>query len=336
MNDKRKKEIVGKLTDEHKKTLKQWSNEADKDMKKLVTQFCELYDKEVAETTYGDDEDARINYALNAVRGRIANEMATPTEEVEIYVLGISPPGTLERDDGSETQIASVFSVGTSEAFDELKIIEITGWGEEASMVNQLEYGTSYKMNVSRQSSASKQQVDYQFESHTEFEETEFDPENVPKLLEQFFPKVEIARAKEHESTSRSDYKMIRGIIEDINFLSKSEDGRQLARIEIMDSSVALKDVSETGLFSVLMPASMAQFGPDSEVAFIGRINIDDEYGAGMFAQGLAPILAHEYEKDLSEVSEEELTIEDAEEAMAEEAIATPESGDDDEYDDLI
>ncbi len=337
MDKDEKKGIVDKLTDEHRKTLKEWADEAGKDVKELVNLFCEMYAKDETEEAYGDDEQARIRYSMNVIKGRLGNEMSTPTEEVEIYVLGISSPSTIERDDGSKTQVGSAFGLGEIESYDELKELDISGWDEEAELVEELEHGKSYKMNVSRRGSADAQKVQYNIESHTEVEETDFDPSNVPKLLKNFFPKVELAHTGEHISKDRNDRKMVRGIIENINFF-RTNDGRQMARVEIMDNSVALKDVSETGLFSIIMPIDMCQFGPDSDVCFVGRITMDEEYGPGMFAHGVADVLGYDYERNPEEIDEEELTEEDVDGLVSDRAtVENPDdSSDDDDYDELI
>jgi|GEM_PF-6852969 len=313
-----KKEIVEKLTEEHKDTIKQWAKESNKEVKELVDEFCEVYGMEQAKEAFGDDDERRIQWAMKVIHGRIANEMATPTEKIELYVLGIEPPRTNERDDGSTFTVGSVFGIGAVPSSDSLKKINVTGWGEQAKKVNQIEYGKGYSLNVSRQNKQGDS-FSYNFESHTEVEEIDFEPDNIPKLLKQFFPHVKIAEATENVSKNPNDYKMVKGIIEDIN-ITMAKTGKRLARYSIYDGSIPTKDIGETGLFTVMMPAEMAQFGPDSEVCFVGTINNSEQYGPGMFAAGIADILGIPHEPDLSNIDEETITVEDANDATTDES----------------
>lgn len=325
----KKEEIVDRLTNEHKKTLRQWAKDADREVKDLVSQFCDIYSMDVAEEEFGDSDD-RIEWALRTLKARIAHESATPTEEFEIYVIGKKGPQTGERDDGSEYTVGSVLGVGVSESEDSLKRIEVTGWDDKAQKVSEVQRGQGYSINGSRQNKT-KDKVEYNFEATSEIKKIDFEPDNVPKLLKNFFEEIEIAEARQRLSENRSDLKMIRATVEDVN-ITTAETGNKLARLSVYDGSMPLKDVGETGLFTVLMPAEMAEFGPDSEVCFVGTVNDHPEYGVGMFASGAAPILKVPYEPDMSSVDEDTLEVDDADEVVATEEEIEDES----DFDSLI
>jgi len=310
MNDKDKKEIVSKLTDEHKKTLQQWAKDADREVKDLVSQFCEIYSMEEAEQGFGDKPE-RIDWAMRVIKARIAHESATPTEEFEIYVIGKQPPATRKNSEGNTFTVGSVMGLGVSESENKLKRIELTGWDDKASKINEIEHDKGYRINASKQNST-RDKLEYQIETSTTIEEIDFKPDNVTKLLRNFFETTEIAEAKQNTSKNRNDLKMIRGIIEDIQIIT-TKNGNKLGRLGIYDGSIPTKDVSNHGgLFTVMVPAEMAKFGADSEVCFIGTIRDDKEYGPSMFANAMVDIIGINYEPDLEDVSESSVEIEDA------------------------
>lgn len=311
----KKEEIVEKLEDEHKKTLQRWAKEAGREVKDLVSQFCDIYSMDVADDEFGDSPE-RIEWALKTLKARIAHESAKPTEELEIYVLGKQSPQTKENDNGETFTVGSVFGVGAVEGDKGLKEIRITGWDDKAKKVNEVQYGQGYRINASRQNKTNNK-AKYNFEKSTDVEEIDFEPDNVPKLLKNFFEEIEIAEARQKLSENRNDLKMLKGTVQEIN-VTTSDNGNKLARMDVYDGSIPLKDVEESGLFTVLMPAGMLEFGPDSEICFVGTINDHPEYGVGMFAQGAAKTsLATPFEEDLNDVSEDELDVEDANEVVA-------------------
>lgn len=317
MNDEEKKKIIKKLSPEHKKTLKQWAEKTNMNIKELVATFCELYAQPEAEETYGDNEEERIAYAISGARAQAGSELATPTEEVEIYVLGIDPPrqaGGGSSDDGNTNIVGSVFGIGVSDSNKSLKEVVINGWNEESDKINDFEYGESFKVNA-RRTNKTNNKLKYSLVKHSKIEKADFKPKNIQKILNQLYPTVEIARAENNESKGPNDLKVIKGYVESINLLN-SKDGKKRIRADVMDNSIGPNHIDDYGLFSVIMPAEMCNFGPQSEMYFIGRINISEEYGPGMFVSGVAPSLIKPQEHDFSKVEENEISEDDIEQAV--------------------
>lgn len=324
----------GKLGENYKRTLKQIHGNSQKDISEIFDIFSEAFNHEEVIEAFEDDWDRRADYAVRVVKARIADEVATPTETIEMIILGREPPQERESRDGEGTYVVGrIRGLGVSENDESLKKITVQGYDDDAHYVEQVEYKKSYKMNVEKRSSSDDEST-YQFLPKTEIEETDYEPEDPEKMLKKFFKKIDVSEASQYVSQgdgTRPPEVMIRANIQNFRDLQ----GNGLTIYDVYDDSMSLQQIeSDASLFGVTISTTMAKWGRDAEVLFIGTITKHDEYGLGMWVNYAWPIIPRERESP-QEAEEQELTADDAQEFAEEMADAEVEI-DDEEFDDFM
>lgn len=334
--EKLKKEMSedGKLGVNYKRTLKQIHDDSQKEISEIFDIFSEAFNHEEVIDAFGDDWDRRADYAVRVVKARIADEVATPTETIELLILGREIPQERESRDGEGTYVVGrIRGLGVSDNDDSLKKITVQGYDDQAHYVEEVKYKKSYKMNVEKRSQ-SKDEATYQFLSKTEIEETDYEPDNPEKMLSKLFKKIDISEASQYVSAgdgSRPQEVMIRANIQNFRDLQ----GNGLTIYDVYDDSMSLQQIeNDASLFGVTIPTTMAKWGRDAEVLFIGSITDHDEYGLGMWVNYAWPIIPREREQP-QQAEEQEVTADDAQE-FAEDMADAEVDMEDEEFDDFM
>lgn len=323
------KNIMEKMDEDQKKTIKKWAEKFDKESKELFEDFCEWYDDDTAKGI--QDESERVNWALDVVRSRIADELSTPTEWIEMYCVGTDPAH--DNDD----RPGSVYGIGAIPNVSEPKFVIINAWQEEKKMIDEMTAGKSYEVKVNRQS-AVKEQVEYQFVSTSKIKESDFiedaDNDKIENLIKNFFDRTKIKDAETNTSRPNdyTDFKMVKGMVQ--NHMIRGDTGMYF----LQDDSVPLEDVEPNSALTIFTPPRMMEYGRYSELMVIGRIteSNNDEYGVSMNAVGLIPLIETPLDEDASTVDEDTIEVADAQDDDVQSGVVQEDSVDDDDYSALM
>lgn len=303
-------QYAGQLKDEVKKS--------DKEMDEAFDIFTEAFNKSRAKKAFGDNWQRRAEYAISVVSARAADEEATPTHDVQVYVLGKRSPQERESTRGEGTYLsANVGGLGGEVDSDEAKEITIIANGEGiAEKVHQIEYGKGYELNV-RKRSQSGDKVTYNMLEKTEIKPIDFEPDNVEKMLSKFFKLVDIADVGDYlnveDEMGNPMRVMIKANVQSM-FDTDSDGMGPITIYNCHDTSMKPEQIEEDeSLFGVIVPQSMGIFGRDSWMLFIGRVSKHEQYGLGMFGDYAHPIVPIE-RKEMSDTSEQTITADEVDE----------------------
>lgn len=309
------KEIVTKLEEEQKDTLKEWAKGIDKPVKELLDDFCEQYTREDVQNV---PEKERVKWALKVVDTHIANELSQPTEWIEVYVTG------LDANHGVENRPGNVYGIGAINDVKEPKEIIINAWRETKKFIDELATGKAYKIKVSRQSNITDR-VEYNFQPQSRIEESNFleeaDTQEVKRLIQRFYERT-LIRDAERNLSKRNDYtdfKMIHGMVQR-HMIKPRDDGGSTCMLFMRDGSIPHQDIEPNSAMTVFVPPEMMEYGTYSELMIIGRItqnkDSDKGYGPSMNAVGIIPLIPTPLDADPTSVSEDTIEVEDADDVI--------------------
>ncbi|KXB06205.1 hypothetical protein AKJ51_04020 [candidate division MSBL1 archaeon SCGC-AAA382A20] len=327
MTKEEMKEIVSKLDEDQKKTLRHWAEGADKDPKELIRDFCTQYKRDVVKDV---PEEDRVQWAMGVVDSHIANEMAQPTEWIEIYTTGVNAMHGVENSPGN------VHGIGAVPGVNEAKEVIINAWRENKKFIDELSPGKAYKIKASRQSKITER-VTYNFEPQSQIEPSDYleDASNdeIERVISMFYERTLIKDAERNVSKRNdyTDFRMVKGMVQR-HMIKSKDDGSTTCMVFLRDGSIPHKEVEPNSAMTVFVPEEMMKYGTDSELIIIGTIRHDpkSEYGPSMNATGIIPLIPTPLEEDPTSVDEETIEVADAEDVVVEDEDIS------DEYNDLL
>lgn len=327
MDETRMKEIVGKLDDDQKNTLRTWAENIDKDPRELIQDFCEQYERDIVESL---PDDERIRWAMKVVDNHIANELQKPTEWIEVYLFGIDPAHDSEKRPGK------VYGIGAVPNVKEPKEITVRAWQGDKKIIDQLSTGEAYRIKASRQSKITDK-VDYDFTAQSKIEESDFlegkKNDEIERLIQRFYKRTLIKDAERNVSKKGDfgDFRMVKGMVQG-HLIKTNDDGDTTCMLFLRDGSIPHQEVEPNSAMTVFVPEQMMRYGTDSELIVIGTIshNPNSEYGPSMNSVGIIPLIPTPLETDPSSVDESTIEVEDADDVVVSDEDV------EDDLDDLI
>lgn len=278
----------------------------------------EIYNQDILAA---QPEDARLMHTARIFYSRQLTGYIAQADPYEVHVIDKTSPRTWTSKKGQQHTTAQVYGIGykipddDSEVQPEVGLVKITFWNEDIEKAEGAEVGKTYRVmlnggledgvwDVSATGATSwNKEVDDDNEMRTE------------EILEQLFPVVPIAEAPHNESHGYSDLKLVKGTVMNA-YVRRSQKGNLYGRYVINDNTQTPDQVKEQGPFGVMCDPAQVRFAQNSEVYFLGRINVSDEYGPGMDAECIVPLLGIPKEVEIPEEPE-------AEEAEEEEELET-------------
>lgn len=309
MMDDDTKEFVQRVA---KADEKAWENikaelqAQEKNLEDVVPEMEAIYNEDFFEEM---PDPVRFEHTSRIFYSRLLQANLSSTSEFEVYVIDKTAP----RPAGKENILGQVFGLGyeipdeDSDVGPELGFVSINFWGDEAPRVKDAEVGTSYRLQLNGGFEDGYWQC--AAEPNTTFvNEIEEDEDlDVEDVLEALFPVVEIADTPHNVSDNREDKKLIKATVMNC-YARRSEKGNMYGRYVVSDNSVTSEFLDDNGPFGIMVNPSQVRFAQNSELYFLGQITYSDEYGYGMNADCVVPLLGIPREEpELEDEGAEEL-----------------------------
>ena len=252
-----------------KKDIKEWSVEFGCSVKELLSEIVaemkELYVKELP-------KDARLRSAWNSVKAKHARGLQIPTQTCLIFVDDKTDTKQIITKKKEKMLIANAWGliqlVDDDEAGDQIFYMRMTGMRNAAKVIDQLEKGKSYQIDLAIDGRHEEMIEVNPVENRSKPVEIEME---IPEDPYSNFPLVDLADAGFNLSETPQDIKRIRGNVISARTPTGS-GGNPYGVLVLMDDSMDLKSFKETGGVRVYCDASQITMADGSDVEIIGTL----------------------------------------------------------------
>ena len=296
------------VSDNTKATIKKMAEEFGKEPDEIKEDFKEAFENPLIAKLENREE-----MAINILRARYASDFGRPTHTYQVYVLQKTAPKEITKKDTQEKmRIANVYGLAINpEEGDEASIryTSIAHFNNLASHVEQVDEGKAYEVKLSG-GIDEKGAFKLSGTETTRYKEIESDQFGEPlDMLRNKFERVEIAEAD--LKAGSGDLRLIEGTVSSVAIVP-TKKGTKLGIYKLIDDSLTAKDMQELGGgLSVMCDPGQVRFGQYSQVAVLGFLSRNEQYGTSMNAQLIMPIVACDYEPPKENITPEETGLDD-------------------------
>ena len=316
-----------KIKKKQGKELQEWAaaiaeasgRKVEEVMKELTTALKEILKKPVLKDF---DDEAKVEHAIRMLKATHTQPLTRSGREFEIFILDYTKPRKITPKDKSKEPYtrADIFGLAVATGDDatdkekELAYAQMVLFDENTKLVNEVERGITYKTNASGKLVKKVWELSA-IEGSTRFKEADEQLEANPEdVLMDMFKLVPIADAEYNVTNPkvRSDLRLIRG---DVTYaaVKTSDSGYSYGRYVVIDDSLDIEDIKKTGGLSVMVDKSQVLYAEGSAILLLGQIEKDEEYGVGMSAHVVVPIIPipREQVEDVEELPEDDESYDD-------------------------
>ena len=229
----------------------------------------------------------RWKQAALIIYARHNRDTIIKVEPYNVRVLSVEAPRTITKKTGEKMRLASLqaFIQGTKPQA-KLALGQVTFYDANADNVQGIEEGKTYRVLLS----GAFRDGSYQLTADRRAKwDTLVDGDATPvnDLIQRIYPRVDAIDIGKFVAKTIQ----VRGNVV-FSMVRPTKKGGTFGKYTIIDESLSPDAISQGGAIQVMCNAEQVKYGPGSDIIIIGQVTRSAEYGIGMNAKMVIPVLA--------------------------------------------
>ena len=221
------------------------------------------------------------------VKGQLSKSFSTESGSYMFICLNVFAPVNIHTKKG-DTILGKMIGLGKKKLEDDtfakdIELITVTGYGEDANVVNDFEEKKIYETAFEKKGRAIRMVKDI-----TKATVVDEKFPNVPKLLNKLYEHIDIADLYLNISEDRYDMKLIYGSVSGAA-TPISKKGRELGIYNMIDNSLTPEVVQESRGLAVFTDPSQIKYAEGSTLYILGSVHKNEEDKISVSANMIYP-----------------------------------------------